>query len=76
MVKAWRAAAKVGETRYSLAELGWLQGYSGQTVDEILSYEGTDGIHNLLFALEEAIKAKVKAMGPLKITGVERMFAP
>jgi predicted transcriptional regulator len=72
MVKAWRAAAKVGETSYSLAELGWLQGYSGQTVDEILSYEGTDGIHNLLFALEEAIEAKVKAMGPLKITGVER----
>jgi hypothetical protein len=73
IVKAWRAAAKVAGTGYSIEELGWLQGYAGQKVDEILAYEGTEGVHFLLAALEEAIAEKAKASGPLNMTGVERM---
>ncbi len=73
IVKAWRETATVTGTAYSLADLGWLEGYSGQAVDEILAFEGTEGIDRLLFALEAAIQEKVKASQPAKMTGVERM---
>src|SRR5277367_1173231 len=48
IVKAWRKTASIAGTGYSLADLGWVQGYAGQTVDEILSFEGTEGVHFLL----------------------------
>ncbi len=73
LVKAWRKTAAVAATSYSLADLGWLEGYSGQAIDEILAFEGTEGIDRLLFALEDAIQEKIKASGPSKMTGVERM---
>jgi len=73
IVKAWRKTATIAGTGYSLADLGWVEGYAGQAVDELLSFEGTEGCHALLFALEEAIQQKVKTSGPLKLTGVERM---
>jgi hypothetical protein len=73
IVKAWRKTATVPGTGYSLADLGWVQGYAGQSVDELLSFEGKEGFHFLLSALEEAIQEKVKATGPGKLTGVERM---
>jgi len=73
IVKAWRKTATIAGTSYSLADLGWVEGYTGQAVDELLSFDGTEGCHALLFALEEAIQAKVKTCGPLKLTGVERM---
>jgi hypothetical protein len=72
IVKAWRKTAGIGGTPYSPADLGWVQGYTGQSVDEIFSFEGTEGVHSLLTVLEEAIDAKAKASGPLHITGVER----
>jgi hypothetical protein len=72
IVKARRAAAKVAGTGYSLADLGWLDGYSGQTVDELLLFEGTDGVYTILSALAQAVRAKLETTGPLKITGVER----
>jgi hypothetical protein len=72
IVKARRAAAKVAGTGYSLADLGWLDGYSGQTVDELLLFEGTDGVYTILSALAQAIRAKLETTGPLKMTGVER----
>ena len=49
-----------------------MQGYAGQTVDEILSFEGTEGVPFLMSTLEEAIQEKMKADGPGKLTGVER----
>ncbi len=73
IVKAWRKAATITGTSYSLSDLGWVQGYAGQTVDEILAYEGTEGLPFLLSALEEAIEEKMKATGAAKMTGVERM---
>jgi Domain of unknown function (DUF4375) len=73
IVKTWRKTAAIPGTSYSLADLGWVEGYSGQTVDEILSFEGTEEVHSLLFALEDAIQEELKATGPSKMTGVERM---
>jgi hypothetical protein len=73
IVKAWRKTASICGTAYSLSDLGWVEGYSGQAVDEILSFEGTEGVQPLLFVLEQAILEKAKVSGPLKMTGVERM---
>ena len=73
IVKARRKMGTVAGTTYSLADLGWVEGYSGQAVDELLSFEGTEGVHALLFVLEGAIADKVKATEPGKLTGVERM---
>jgi hypothetical protein len=56
ILKTRRSAAKEGA--YSLADLGWLDGYAGQTVDELLLYEGTEKIHSILFALETAVNEK------------------
>ncbi len=69
ILKARRAAA--GPEGCSLADLGWLDGYTGQTIDELLIYEGTDEVHSILFALETAIDEKAKSAGPLRVTGVE-----
>ena len=74
IVKARRAAAKAAGTGHSLADVGWLDGYSGQNVDELLLFEGTEGVYTILSALEQAIKDKVNATGTLKMTGVERML--
>jgi hypothetical protein len=74
IVKTRRAAAKLAETGYSLADLGWLDGYSGQTVDELLLFEGTEGVYTILSALEQAVRAKLETSGPLKMTGIERML--
>jgi Domain of unknown function (DUF4375) len=73
IVKACRKTATVAGTGHSLADLGWMQGYAGQTLDELLAFEGAEGVHFLLLALEEAIAEKAKAAGPGKITGVERI---
>lgn len=69
ILKARRSAGKGGGD--SLADLGWLYGYAGQTVDELLLYQGTDKIHSILSALETAIDEKAKSAGPLQRTGVE-----
>jgi hypothetical protein len=73
IVKAWRKTASIAGTAYSLSDLRWMEGYAGQAVDEILSFEGTEGFHSLMFTVEQAIQEKVKAAGPLKTTCVERM---
>ena len=72
ILKARRAAAKAAGTSYSLVDLGWLDGYAGQSVDELLMFEGTEGVHSILFALEQAIQEKIETAGTLKMTGVER----
>lgn len=71
--KARRDEAKAANTTYSLGDLGWLDGYSGQSVDELLAFEGTEGVYALLMTLEEAIQKKVKTAGPGTMSGVERM---
>src|SRR4051812_39687099 len=71
ILKARRAAAKNAGTDYSLEDLGWLNGYAGQTVDELPLFEGTDAVDSIVFALEQAIQKKVEATSPGNITGVE-----
>jgi hypothetical protein len=73
IVKAWRKTASIPGRVYLLADLGWVESYSGQAVDEILSFQGTEGVQSLLFIVEQAIQEKVKLSGPLKMTGLERM---
>lgn len=73
ILKARRTAARAAGTSHSLADLGWLDGYAGQTVDELLLFEGTDGVDSVLFAIEQAIEKKIETAGPAKITGVELM---
>jgi len=70
ILKARGTAAKTTGATYSLADLGWLDGYTGQTVDELLLFEGTDGLHSILFTLEQAIQQKLEADGRLQMTGV------
>jgi hypothetical protein len=38
ILKARRAAAKTAGTSHSLVDLGWLDGYAGQSVDELLMF--------------------------------------
>lgn len=55
----------------SLEDLGWLNGYLGQSMDELMSYEGSEAPIFLLMAIEEAILPRFKD-GGLHWTGVER----
>lgn len=68
--KARRAAAKAAGTSYSLVDLGWLDGYAGQSVDEALSFEGAENPYLILGMIEKAIQKKLEAEGALQMTGV------
>lgn len=68
ILKSRKAAAKSEGTDYSLADLGWLDGYLGQTLDELLLFDGTESGTAILFAIEQAIQQK----GPRGMTGIER----
>lgn len=65
----WKIIRKLGPE--ALPDLGWLDGYSGQTVDELLVYEQTDTPDSILFALEVAIQEKLDKGGRRNMTGVE-----
>ena len=68
ILKSRKAAAKSAGTEYSLADLGWLDGYAGPTLDELLLFDGTESGPGILFAIEQAIQQK----GARGMTGVER----
>jgi len=55
----------------SLTDLGWLDGYTGQSIDEILSFESTERPPVLLATIEDALRRRVKERSGW--TGVERM---
>ncbi len=55
-----------------MAALKWLEQYSGQTVEELLSLEGEYRIDSLVLAFEQAIKQKVTRQGTEE-TSVERV---
>lgn len=46
-----------------MAEPKWLDGYSGQTVDELIALEGTHRIDSLVLAFEQAIGQKAAREG-------------
>ena len=68
ILKSRKAAAHAAGMSYSLADLGWLEGYTGQTVDELLLFDGTESAAGVLFAIEQAIQQK----SPREMTGIER----
>jgi hypothetical protein len=69
ILKARNTASMESGGKATLADLGWLDGYTGQTVDELLLFGDTEKALTILQVLEEAIQAK----GPRGRSGVERM---
>jgi len=55
-----------------MAELAWLDGYSGQTVDQLLALEGTYRIDSLVLAFEQAIDQKAAREGSERPTTEEQ----
>lgn len=68
ILKSRKETANSAGTSYSLADLGWLDGYTGQTLDELLLFDRTESGTDILFAIEQAIQQK----GPRDVTGIER----
>ncbi len=54
----------------SLADLGWLDGYEGQAIDELLAFTGKEDTVVLLQTIEQAIQAKL-SQNPMSVNGVE-----
>jgi hypothetical protein len=55
-----------------MADLDWLNGYSGQTTAELLSLEGRFRTDSIVLAFEQAIAKKAMRSGPDGLTPVER----
>jgi hypothetical protein len=54
-----------------MPELQWLDGYSGQTVDELIALEGKCRIDSLVLAFEQAIDQKAARDGGEKLSDEE-----
>lgn len=46
-----------------MADLKWLEGYSGQTTDELISFEGEYRSDSLVLAFEQALEQKAERVG-------------
>jgi hypothetical protein len=57
-----------------MPELQWLDGYTGQTVDELISLEGKYRIDSLVLAFEQAMDQKAARVGEENLTAEERMI--
>jgi hypothetical protein len=64
---------RVAEHQKSRPGLGWLNGYSGQSPEELLSLEGKYRIDSLVLAFEEAISQKAQREGAKGLTDEERI---
>jgi uncharacterized protein DUF4375 len=64
---------RVAEHQKSRPGLGWLNGYSGQSPEELLSLEGKYRIDSLVLAFEEAISQKAQREGVKCLTDEERI---
>jgi len=71
ILKARKAVAKASGRPYSIADLGWLEGYAGQSLDVLLLFEGSETAAAILFAIEEAVQQKAQEHGPGRLTGTE-----
>ena len=67
-------ARKTAGEKESLADLGWLDGYAGQNIDELLLLDGLEKPERLIIAVAEGIEEKLKTHGISKRTGVERVI--
>ncbi len=57
-----------------MPELQWLDGYSGETVDELLALEGKFRTDSLVLAFEQAMDQKAASVGDDKLTDEERII--
>ncbi len=57
-----------------MSQLKWLDGYSGQTMDELISLEGKYRTDSLVLAFEEAMDQKAARVGDDKLTAEERII--
>jgi len=56
-----------------MADLRWLDGYSGETTDELLALEGQCRTDSIVLAFEEAIQEKLARAGEDALTEEERI---
>jgi hypothetical protein len=56
-----------------MADLKWLDGYSGETVEKLIAMAGEYRIDSLLVALEEALNQKAADTGELELSDEERI---
>jgi hypothetical protein len=54
-------------------KLQWLDGYTGQTVDQLLALEGKYRIHSLVLVFEEALDQKAARVGEHALSDEERI---
>lgn len=66
-------SSKVGLMGSGVKKLEWLDGYSGQSVDQLLSLEGKYRIDSLVLAFEQAIGQKVARVGERGLSNEERI---
>jgi len=57
-----------------MSDLKWLDGYSGQTVDELLLLEAECRIDSLVLAFEQAVDQKAARLGVDALSGEERII--
>jgi hypothetical protein len=56
-----------------MADLKWLDGYTGQTIEELLALAGEYRVDSLLVALEEALNQKAEEAGEQDLSDEERI---
>lgn len=56
-----------------MADLKWLEGYSGETIEELIAMASEYRIDSLLVALEEALNQKAEDVGELELSDEERI---
>ncbi len=57
-----------------MPELQWLDGYGGQTVDDLIALEGRCRIDSLVLAFEQAMDQKAARVGDDKLSAEERVI--
>ena len=57
-----------------MPDLQWLDGYSGESVDELIALEGRYRTDSLVLAFEQAMDQKAARVGENKLTFVERII--
>jgi len=56
-----------------MADLKWLDGYTGQTIEELLALAGEYRVDSLLLAIEEALNQKAEETGEQDLSDEERI---
>ena len=56
-----------------MSELKWLDGYSGQTTEELVALEGEYRTDSLVLAFEQALDQRVEHVGQEGLTEEERI---